>query len=516
MPDENKNIELTPEQKKEQETQRYLDYFHKKMDYSRLSKTIVQDLINNRKESVLFKQYTKEEIINYLASPQTNEKQIRDMSIFLYANSSHYRRLCNYFSKLCILNYIIAPYRLNLNSYNQNSFLLNYRKVADLLEKFNFKYNLLRILNVCMYQDMYCGLWYETEDSFDIIQLSNDYCKVSSKEDGCLVYSLNFDFFNTRQYLLESYGETIKQMYYSYAGYSYVEGTGKNKKTLKVKGDLKLKWQEPPNQICFKVNDDQLLYALPPFSGIFPEILNLEDYKLLKKSGEILDRYKVLVMTIPVSSDGTIQFDLKLAEKFYNQACANIDSGIGIILSPMKVEQISFQNNVGAESDAVNEAEGALWAASGSNGALFGFGDKLSSSSLNISIKNDESIIFAMLRQIENWINKYIKKLNLPYDFKVTFLNQSIYNESDVCDRFQKAATFGVSGSRSLYAASLGMSPSDVLCLGELEDSLDFINKWIPMKSSNTMPSDIGGQKPQTTVDTAGEQTKEGDQNKNR
>ena len=139
-----------------------------------------------------------------------------------------------------------------------------------------------------------------------------------------------------------------------------------------------------------------------------------------------------------------------------------------------------------------------------------------------LSIKNDQSISFALLRQVENWINKYIKKMNLPYDFKVHFLNQSIYDEDDVCKRYQSAATYGVSGSRSLYAASLGLSPSDVMNMSELEGNLDFVTDWIPMKSSNTMSSsnDEGGRPTNKSqgkqLTPAGDQTLDDNENDNR
>ena len=42
--------------------------FIKQIHFAKLSKTIVQDLINNRKESVLFKKYTKEQVIDFLAN----------------------------------------------------------------------------------------------------------------------------------------------------------------------------------------------------------------------------------------------------------------------------------------------------------------------------------------------------------------------------------------------------------------------------------------------------------------
>ena len=513
---EQNKITSFPPLTKEQIYQKNLERISR-LNFSRLSKTIVQDLINNRKESVLLTKYPKEKVVEFLSKPQQCEKQIRDMSIFLYANSSQYRRLCNYFSKLPTFNYYIAPYNLPKN-YNKNSFLVNYQKVVSLLEKFNFKSQLVKIFNICFYQDIFCGLYFETQDSFDIVPVNPDFCKISSKEDGCLIYSLDFDYFKTRQYLLDSYGTTIKQMYYAYTGYQEIVN---GKKGKKIKGNPKLRWQEPPNQICIKVNEDQLLYSFPPFAAIFPDILNLEDYKLITKTGEILDHYKIIALQIPVNDNGEFTLDSDICDKYYNQVCANVNSQVGVIQTPMKMDSVSFQNTTTKENNAVQNAEKELFTSAGSSINLFG-GENTSSSSLALSIKNDQSISFALLRQVENWVNKYIKKMNLPYDFKVRFLNQSIYDEDDVCKRYQGAATYGVSGARSLYAASLGLSPSDVMNMSSLEDNLGFAADWIPMQSSNTMSSsnDLGGrptnQSKGKQLTEAGQQTQDTDQNDNR
>ncbi len=491
------------------------DILQRSINFERLTKLIIQDLIDSRKESVLFKRYKKEDVIDALESPQSNETKIRNISNFLYLNSTHYKRLCNYFSKLLTYNYTISPYRVNIDKYNKKSFLLNYRKVADQVEKFNLKHILPNIFNICMYQDAFFGICFETSDSFDIAQISADYCKITSKEDGCLVFSLNFDYFKTRAYLLDNFGEEIKQMFLAYAGYTIESESGKNKK---VPGDKKLQWQEPPNQICIKANEDQTNFLFPPFAGVFPEILNLEDYKLLKKTGQLLDKYKILSMKIPLNKEtGVPLLPFDIAESFYKQALKNIDPSIGLIWSPMEIEKFDFQNSRTSESDAVNEAEAALWAATGSNGALFGQGEKLSSSSLNISIRNDESLVYSLLLQVEAWINRYIKSMRLPYSFKVKYLNQSIYNQKDIIDQFQKAATYGVAASRSLYAASLGISPSDVLNLGQLENDLGYADSWVPLKSSSTMsPSGDGGRPIKDNITDSTEAGRENDSNAER
>ena len=115
--------------------------------------------------------------------------------------------------------------------------------------------------------------------------------------------------------------------------------------------------------------------------------------------------------------------------------------------------------------------------------------------------------------------NKNIKKLNLEYNFKLQFSNQSIFNSDEIINRWAKACQYGVDG-KMYYASSLGMSPSDVLGMSYLENALDLATKkWIhPLVSSNTQSSlEEGGRPKETgTISESNEQTRESGANDNR
>ena len=51
----------------------------------------------------------KADIIKYLKNPETNAKQLRNASIYLYEVSAQYRRIVNYFAHMCPLPYIMYP-----------------------------------------------------------------------------------------------------------------------------------------------------------------------------------------------------------------------------------------------------------------------------------------------------------------------------------------------------------------------------------------------------------------------
>lgn len=198
-------------------------------------------------------------------------------------------------------------------------------------------------------------------------------------------------------------------------------------------------------------------------------------------------------MQIECDETGAPKMEWEIAKKYYSQAASNVPDGIGLILSPFKINEFSFQKNSTSEEDAVNQSENEFWAGTGTHGMMFGSMKASSSSSLSLSTKPDEQITFGLLSQIERSFNKEIKLLNLPYLFKLKFLMQSIFNKKEVQDSLQKASQYGVSGAKLYYAASLDMSPSDVVGLAYLEnDVLEVTEKMFtsPLISSNTLSPD--------------------------
>lgn len=98
--------ELTQDEQKELLNQ------YARMSFSNLKRSILQDLIDNKNESVIYKKYDKERVISILENPQKNEKSIRELSNYLYITSSHYRRLVDYFSSILLYNYTVIPTRV--------------------------------------------------------------------------------------------------------------------------------------------------------------------------------------------------------------------------------------------------------------------------------------------------------------------------------------------------------------------------------------------------------------------
>jgi hypothetical protein len=166
--------------------------------------------------------------------------------------------------------------------------------------------------------------------------------------------------------------------------------------------------------------------------------------------------------------------------------------------------QISFYE---AERDYFNSA--------GVSQLLFN-SDKATNSGLSKSVQTDEQILFAVLRQIERWLNRKVKNYLTQYKFKVRFLNTTVFNVDDVFEKYLKAAQFGMPVKNAL-AASVGLSPSSMSSMAFLEnDVLNWSATLQPLASSHTQSGKDGAgrnEKSEDDLSESGETTKENDGN---
>lgn len=476
--------ELTPEQK--ERLIQYTDSFNgqrERLMFSRLRETIVQDLLNSKYEAYNGRKYSIERLNTMLENPYTtsNMQQLRQMSLWLYLVSSHYRRLINYYATLPTFNYYITGDQVQLKELTgakAKKYKQCYMETVNDFERYTLRQTSPDIISLTLLQGAFCGIIFEDDKSFFVKPVPINYARIYSIMDDCYRFAIDLSYFSNNLYLLDAYGEDIKRAYYLYAG---------NKETGTT-GDKNLRWYEPEKQICVKADKDPTI-ILPFFLGVFKEILDIDDYRTLAKAKTEVQNYKALVMKQETDDDGVPKLDFKIAMKYYNQAAGNLPDGVGLILSPFAMDSFSFDNSNVKDTDDVNEARNNLWAATGTSPLIFGSTAATSAAALILSTKPDEQVTYVLTNQIERNFNLLQKFKNKSYVFKMKFLRQSIYDKTNVQDAFSKAAQYGVSGAKIMYAASLDLSPADVINMSYIEDTLlgmttEIFNK--PMVSSNT------------------------------
>lgn len=310
-----------------------------------------------------------------------------------------------------------------------------------------------------------------TNDNITIQQLPSDYCAISTIEGNVLNTSFDFSYFDSRTQYLDFYPAEFSTKYNLY----------RNDRSNK-------RWQEldSPTSFAIKCNNDILDYAIPPLAGILREVYDLEDYKALKMTKTTLENYAMLVMKLGITETGEWQMDLDKAKDFWRNLDSVLPEEVGSVLSPMDISKISFERTNTGESNTTADAEQNLFSAAGVSSLLFN-NDKASSNALLLSIKADQAITFGIVKSIEDMVNRFIQSQSYGKNFKVTFLDCSQFNRKELGDMYLKACQSGFPFI-SMYAASQGLSQSEMDCMSYLEnDVLGLTDMFKPLQMSSTL-----------------------------
>ena len=136
-----------------------------------------------------------------------------------------------------------------------------------------------------------------------------------------------------------------------------------------------------------------------------------------------------------------------------------------------------------------------------------------------LSIKADQALTYSIVKSIECMLNRFIHRHGYGKNFRVTFLDVSIFNRKEYGDAMLKAATYGLP-TLSYYAASQGLSQDDLDGMNFLEDNvLELKTRLKPLQSSSTLSGsgeDSGDGEPGRPKSDIGELTDSGEQSQER
>ena len=459
----------------------------KDLRFSKLTDVQILNLASNTHTSVIYTKYTKENIIKYLKNPETNAKQLRNASIYLYEVSSQYRRVVNYFAQM-------YPFKFDATKeINDKAFKASYKKATDFMSIFNLRHEMRKALTIAWREDIFAGYIYQTKDSFYIRKLPADYVKIASIVDGCYIVAFDFSYFRGKEDELESYGQEFIDKYEIY------------------KKDSSQRWQllDEKKQFCLKISED-VTYPLIPLAGCLVGIYDIEDYKDLQKGASILRNYKALGLKLPTDETGNLLIDKTLADQFYAQLTNITPDNIGVFETPMDVQVFDFEKSGAEDPDKTYEAIRNFYNDVGVSSLLFG-SDKQTAASLNISITADECLTFAVNRQIERNVNRLLKNLSGTQKFQITILDISEYHRQQFHDLLLKDAQYGVP-VKSAIAASVGIDQPAMNAMLFMEnDSLKMHEKMIPLSSSYTLAS--GDEAGRPTAEENGEEISDSNEN---
>lgn len=476
-----------------------------KINWSNFQRLMINDLCTNTKifDTEYIGNIKLEDALFALKNPEREWRTLLAISKELMYISPHYFRLNALYSNMALFCWWVDLYDVKENA-NVNNIKKSYSNLVAKLETMNLKHEFSKIMKVLPYQDIYCGLVLENNTDFFFQEISYTICRIHQIQDGLYNFEMDLSAINSKNLL--AYPNYIQKAYIDF----------QNKKISN--------WYSPPadKQICIKMNS-QWAYPFPMLIGIIRDILDLDIYKKLKLQSARTDNFKAIMVQVPID---TKQIDKpmltpKTIEIFAEINKESLNDDIGMIHTlGAEGKAISFKES-GNAGNYVSDAMNELYNASGESKELFN--GSSSGTAVTFSVENDSGFIYAVYRQFERWVNRYIKlKKYNKSNFKFYFylLDITIFNRDNVSKRYKEACTLGATVVDK-WLATLDITPSRMMGSYVLhKDIFDFQNNFKPLSSSyNTSTNDVGrptNESEGKTLDVSGEQTQDSDANKDR
>ncbi|MPL95069.1 hypothetical protein SDC9_41232 [bioreactor metagenome] len=466
--------------------------------FAQLQKQALVNLQSTSSSSVTYTRYTKEDLLRYMQTPKSNEKNIRNASIYMYDASAQYRRLILYYAQMAIWAYTISPIGFDILKSNADTMRKSYMKAIQQTETMNICHEMQKALIVVFREGILYGVQRSGNNSFFIQRINPDICKLSSIVDGTWLYAV--DFSQIKEDDLGLYPDEFTAMWNAY------------------KNGSASKWQEIPEDIsfCLKADETTSAYSIPPWASTLPILYDIELFKSLQETASEISNYKLIGLEIPVDKDGNPQLDWELAFQYYQQLAGQLPPYVGAVMSPMKMSSMNFEKSSGTQDvDTVSRAEEQFWRQGGTSPLLFGSSDNDTAGALKLSVSADEEIVFGLMAQAERLFNRILKQMSGTQKFKINILPATTFNRDDLMGKYKEAATLGIP-VKSAYAALLGLSPGDVMGMNYIELDILGMGELTPLNSSYTQSDPGRHQSDAGDLSGSGEQTRDDDTNSNR
>ena len=429
--------------------------------------------------------FNKNSLRTYLQNIGSNEKNLRNLSRYLFYRCHAYYRLIMYNATMFDLKCrtVIPQYDL-VKTPNVQKTLKSYQETLVMLDEMNLQYEFLKMLAIAFREDVAYGCAYYTEgEGLFILPLDSDFMKIDGVyPTGNFSASMDVTYFRSRQFELEAWGEPFQSMYRAY------ESTG-------------VKYQNLPPEYCvvLKSRPEDWETVVPIFSGMLNSIINLIDLEDIQAIADEQEIYKMIWLEMETLTGADTADEWKvdpsiMIEYFNRMISEALPDYISAAIVPGKLDHISFDSTKVNDTNKISKATETLFNSSG--GAQILNSSTISgTTAFTAAIKADtELAISMMLPQIQGWTNMFLgQHLSNPCD--VIFHEVSAYTKDEFKKGLYQDFQFGLPLKLTLNTFN-GFSERQTLAMNFLEiDCLGLNEKFIPPQSANTQSgsSNTGG-----------------------
>jgi len=418
-----------------------------------------------------------------------NLNEIIALSRYFFNNNGLYRRIIIYFSTMLLYDTVVVPKFIKQNI-QKNKFLKNYYKVLNFVDKFNLPQEIIRIFTTMLVDGAYYGLIYNTPNGSIIFgDLPRAYCRTRFRSNnGNQILEFNVSCFDTyvdekeRELILSNFPKPIKEYYNKW------KKGGENA-------------PESPWYLCQEnegvafiasLDGNASSYTLPFFIQTIPAISRLKDYQKADLDSVENELSKLVINKIPLDKENELAFELPEVEQIHKGIVDMLSDNphVDVITTFCDTDVASLGSTVDNVRNDLSAITHLVYNEAGVSKQLF---DNDSAISIQYSVQNDLSLVLALIKPIQRWLNfiiNYNFGKNSEFFYEINILPISHYNREEMSSLYLKGAQYGYS---KFYAgAALGIKQSDLISLTIVEnDFLDLDARMVPLQSSHTTANSV-------------------------
>ncbi|MGL5958149.1 MAG: hypothetical protein ACRCZZ_06110, partial [Phocaeicola sp.] len=362
----------------------------------------------------------------------------------------------------------------------------------DILDGFNVKRAGREIAHSVIRKGVYYGYVRQGQEQLILQDLPVEYCRVIRRYNGIDSVEFDVSYFDSqiqnvelRKTVLATYPKEVQ------AGYRAL-ALGK----LQQDPTDRKAWV--PLELGRGVKFALAGSELPLFIQILPDILDLAEMKEIQKQKALQEIAKIVVQKMPLNDDYEPAFGSQETRVLHQNVVKMLEGtvGVDVVTTFADVDMLSVVDKSNNGSfDMVQGARNTVYAEAGVSEQLFATDGNLA---LEKSILSDESILFGLLEEVEQWLTRILNQSlsSKGYRFGITMPRITIFTAQKAVEAYKGLAQVGF--SKILPGILTGQSQLAILSAMQFENEvLDLPEKMTPVQMSSTQSSSpsTGGQK---------------------
>lgn len=349
---------------------------------------------SNTKSTNAFQiQYTKDQALNIITNGKIEDLQ--SLSQYFWYSSGLYRNFILYLSTMLSYDTLLVP-KLKVNPKKGNftdALGEKYFQALSFVDTVNVPLEFARIMTLMLINGAYYGVFREfSEDTFVIQDLPYAYCRTRFKnayknnvlEFDCAYFDRAIRDELERKKALDQFPPEFKKAYNAYTNDS-------NKRWFQVSDEVGI--------VFYHIDTKPMLISA------IPAIIELDSYRDLEYTSDKQNLHKILAQKIPLNKD-TNEPILEMPEiKEIHKGMVGMlknTPNIDVLTTFNDIDLLALQDVRQVMKDNLEKMERSVYIDAGISKQIFNADGNLS---LSASIKNDESLVFDIVKQFDVWIN---------------------------------------------------------------------------------------------------------------